>query len=43
MKVEDIFNYLISHSLNRVCEPHEKFENFHVNKGFLKKDVINVR
>jgi hypothetical protein len=34
MKVEDIFNYLISHSLNRVCEPHEEFENFHVKKGF---------
>jgi hypothetical protein len=41
MKIEDIFNYLISHSLNYVCKSPEEFENFHVKKG-LKKDVINV-
>ncbi len=37
MKVEDIFNYLISHSLNCVCEPHEEFKKFSFKKRFKKK------
>jgi len=29
------FIVVISHNLNQICEPFEKFDNFHVISGFL--------
>ncbi len=35
MKVEDIWNHVISHSFKHICEPCEEFEKFHfIKKGF---------
>ncbi len=36
IKVEDILNHVIPHSLNCVCEQCEEFENFHLKKKFFQ-------
>jgi len=38
IKVEDILNHVIPHSLNRACEQCEEFENFH-----FKKKVFSIK
>ncbi len=42
MKVEDISNHVITHSLNHVRIPCDQLKKFILKNEFFNKDVINV-
>ncbi len=35
MKFIIVISHVISHNLNQICEPFEKFDNFHVINGLF--------
>jgi hypothetical protein len=46
MKFIVVISHVISHNLTQICEPFEKFDNFHVINGFFynhdHKYVVNL-
>jgi hypothetical protein len=42
MKVEDISNHVVSHSLKHICEPCEEIESFHFIKTHTHTHTISM-